>query len=157
MSFNRKFKQNFKRKNPKMRKLIFPAESYTLTPVKDKDGKEYLKCDDALIGRLELFWSGIENSPCSDLTKKEHKINKRLKESLRTVTRYKDDDEDARVALEGPQHLILEEDQYDLAKKLLEANKFYPKVSDVLSELWDIIDNAETFTPLKAVPADDSK
>lgn len=160
-NFQRKFNKNFKRKNPTMRKLIFAPETYNLTPVQDKDGKNtdksFLKHKTELVGLLELLWTGVINSPCTELSKKEHKVNKRLQASLETVTRYKDSDEDARVALEGRQELIIEEDEYELLKKLMEANKFFGKISSQVSDLWDVIDTAETFTPLKAVPANESK
>lgn len=130
-----------------MRKLIFPAESYTIK-------NSVLICDKAIVGVLELLWNGIEKSQ-AELSKKEHKVNKRLKESIELITRYKDKDEDSRVALEDKQELILEEDQYELLVKLLEGNKFTSLISKTVVALWDIVDNAETFTPLKAVPTDD--
>lgn len=140
-----------------MRKLIFPAESYTSTPVKDKEDKFFLKSDKGIIGVIELLWTGVVNSECKTLTKKEHKINKRLITSLESISRFKDDDEDSRVAFNGEQTLIIEEDEYELLKKLLEANTFFARVSGTLTDLWEIIDNAELFTPMKAVSSNETE
>jgi hypothetical protein len=150
-----KLNRKFNRRHPKMRKLIFPAQEYILEHYTDTQGKQlpktFLKAKGATIGIVELLWTVLIRSPAQDLTKKDLKTIKSVKVLLKNITRYKDCDEDSRVSIEGSNVLILEEEQYEIIKKLMEAFKFTAAVSDEVVDLWDIIDNAESFTPIQSV------
>jgi hypothetical protein len=122
-----------------MKILRFPAQAYI-----EKKGKLVVDSGDAIVGTLELLWAGVQNSPCSDLKLREHKANKRLKKKLREITCYRDEDKDSRISL-LEQTLILEEEEIEVMKKLLNANSFTAAISEELGELWDIIDSAEDY------------
>lgn len=127
-----------------MKKLIFPAETYVV----DSQTEALIykpESKRSIIGLLELLYTSIVTSPLSDMTKKDHKVNSALTDKLIGVTRYKDKQEDSRVSLEGDQALILEEPEYELMKKLVEANKFISRVSYDLTRLWDVIDSAQEY------------
>lgn len=127
-----------------MKKLIFIPETYVVDP--QTEALVYKPSDKrSIIGLLELLYTSIETSPLSEMTKKDHKVNSALKAKLIDVTRFKDKNEDSRVASEGTQVLILEEPEYELMKKLVEANKFISRVSYDLTRLWDVIDDAKEY------------
>lgn len=133
-----------------MRKIEFKAENYFLfedeaiLPDGTKKKISYLKCKDGFIGVFELLWSGVDRSN-KELAKKDHKVVKRLKSKLKEISRWRDKDEDARVLKEGVQIVILEEDEYNILKELLEANKFTSKISEIVDAMWDLIENAPDY------------
>lgn len=123
-----------------MRELTFPSESYELEnkiwKFKGKTG------DGKLIGLFELIWSGVNRSGKEDLKRRDHKIVKRLKAKLREISRYKDQDEDARILdVGGPYTVILEEDEFQMLKDLVDANKFSSIISDEVDAMWNYLDS----------------
>lgn len=127
-----------------MKQIVFDVEDYIYDGVK----YNYVKTDASQVGQFELLWAGVNNVQI-DLTKKEHKIIKRLKVKLREISIYKDNDKDSRILKLSTQQLILETDEYDIMKKLLESNRFLPRISDDVDALWEKIDNAPDYTPPK--------
>lgn len=119
-----------------MKKLIFPNEEYK----EEKGSWIYVKTEESVIGKLELLWLAIEHSELKDLKLRDHKSNKKLKKAIREITRFKDKDEDARIALPGEQSLVLEDAEFELLRRHIdEGNKFGSKVSDDLIALYDIL------------------
>lgn len=141
-----------------MRKLIFQPEQYELTDevIKgNKTGRQFLNPTKGVIGIFELLQSGVENSPLKGLTKKDFKVIKRLKESLFSLSRFKDEDEDSMcLQAGGPHELIIEEDEYDLMVRLFTsaADQFTSKIADQVDDVFGILEKAETFTAPKIVP-----
>ena len=132
-----------------MRKFIFALEHYEVEVINkervkqkiDEKEKEALVYQNGAIGLFELIWTAISISE-KKLNKKEHKVVKRLKKDLRSISRFKDEDEDSRVLNEGgPHELLIEEDEYDILKEILEDVKFRAAVSDEVADMWDFIDN----------------
>ncbi len=123
-----------------MKKLCFPDESYDFTK-KPYTYKPIL--ENRFIGLLELVWSAVDKSNLP-LDKETHAVNRRLKNKLIAATGFKDEDEDSRVASPGPHQLILENDELDLLKNHLEkGNIFSSKITEDISLVWEIIDNAK--------------
>lgn len=137
-----------------MRTLTFEPEPYTYKCVNEANFKAGVDSEkkygwvydgDGVIGILELFWTVFAASN-KQLTKKEAKICKRLRATLKTISRFKDEDEDSRILIEGGPHtVVLEEDEWDLAKELVNETKFKAVVSDEYDTLCDLLDNAKEF------------
>jgi hypothetical protein len=136
-----------------MKQINFSAEFHEFN--EEKKTFEYKGPD--FIGTFELLWNGVDHSPCQNLTKKDHKVIKRLKKKLREISVYKDSDEDARVLSSGSHILLLEGDEYEVLKKLLDANIFSAMVSDEVDTMYDLVDNAPEYQPPKpALVKDDN-
>lgn len=142
-----------------MRKITFRADEYKKECINeervkaglDTEKKEaYVYQGEGTIGLVELFWMHFIVSK-KELTKKEAKICKRLKTTLKGISRFKDNDEDSRIANEGPQTIVLEEDEWELAKELHENAKYKPVVAEEYDELGDLLDNAEKIEKPKLV------
>ena len=124
-----------------MRTLKFPADFYV--PGSSTTDFVYKKTDESMIGKLELLWQVVQNSPLTDLTKRDHRINRRLKQKIRAITMHKDKDQDSRITHPGPQTLILEEDEYALLMRHFDSQKFVSKASEDVDDLDLIITSAE--------------
>src|SRR5688500_4588412 len=117
MKLNRKLLKA-SRKN-KMRSITFQPEEYKWECINEERVKQGLDTEkkyawvfqgEGPVGIVELFWQVFMASQ-KQLTKKEHKVCKRLKATLKTISRFKDDDEDSRIIKEGGPHtILLEED-----------------------------------------------
>lgn len=155
MKLQRKLNRALKRN--RMRNLSFAAEIYVEDVAKNAEGKDisYLKyVGEGRLGIFELIWTALNITP-RELNKKEHKINKRLRAKFKEVSRYKDQDKDARVLNEGTQQVLIEEDEYELLKGLLEAVKFKSALSDEVDTMFEFIDNAPIVRPkLEVMPGE---
>lgn len=128
-----------------MKVIEFPPENYTW---KSKDKYEgYVLNGERVIGLLELLYAAVHKSPYTPLSESDHKLIKKIKKAIKQITMYKDKDEDSRIASEGPQKLLLEDTQYELMIKLVKANSFLSSISDEYSDLLDILNNPQEFTP----------
>src|SRR5258705_3186138 len=94
IEWRRKVNLNRKRGIRVMRRLKFSEDTYEL----DESNKRYNYKGSfgsgKVIGLFELIWTGINKSSKGDLTKKDHKIIKRLKAKLREVSIFRDTDQD---------------------------------------------------------------
>jgi hypothetical protein len=159
MKTNRRFKKLYKKRNPLMREIKFPAETYV-----EKDNselieqakaqnipvklKKWLECDNEFkCGKLELIDVMISKMSELKMDKKKHKVNKKLRAKFKDITRYKDEDKDARVTLDGAQTLVLEDAEYDLLKEHMDSAtpKMAARISDLLTDVWDLVDEAREF------------
>lgn len=129
-----------------MRKIVFTGEVY---------GGEPYRCLDGIVGKFELLWIGIVKSPYGtrqgeQLSRKEHKVIKGLKKKLKDISIYKDGDQDSRIIFyPHTKECWLENDEYSLLIRLLEANSFSAAVSETLTDLYDLLDDTkeEELTP----------
>lgn len=126
-----------------MRKINFPSEYYSYSDNSNK----FL--GDGLVGLFELLWTTVANSPLgvrngeSPLTRKEHKVIKGLKIKLKFISIYKDSDKDSRIIGQGKKEIWLENDEYSLLIRLIEANNISSKVSDTYTDLMDLLDSSQ--------------
>lgn len=123
-----------------MKQLSFPPASYTF-----KEGSYiYDKTDSSIVAPLELLWTVIQESPLQDLKRADHRTNIALKKAIREITIFKDKDKDSRISI-NPQILVLEDAQFELLKRHLNANIFSSRVSEDVETLWNIIESAKEY------------
>lgn len=149
-----------------MRKLTFPHEAYSEVFINEKqvklakangielDPHYALVCqNEDKVGLLEMLFSMISKGTEVKMDKKKHKTNKRLRNKLKEISRFKDNDEDQRVLKDGgPHDVILEDAEWDLLKEHLDSAtpKISPTLSGTLEALLDLVDAAEEYKPTPA-------
>lgn len=129
-----------------MKRLSFSDEpSYIYNEV----DKSYTVVKPSRIGMFEMLWGAINHSPYGQIdrnnkiTRSEHKKIKSIKTKMRSISHFKDKDQDSRILLDPMLTVFLEEEEYLLLIKLLEANSFQAAISEEVATLWEIIEDAE--------------
>lgn len=144
-----------------MKQLIFPSEVYVQKLINEEavkiagvSPKYVLVCQNELkCGLFELLDIILSKLSEKKLDKKGHKTNKKLRTKLKEISRYKDADEDARILKELSQTLLLEDAEYELLKEHIDSGvqKVTPRMSELVSDLYDLIDNAQDWKPPLAI------
>lgn len=119
-----------------MRKQEFPLEVYTL------DNEVYTYVGDNKVGKFELIWILLMRLSTLECDKKQHKVMKKIKTKLKSISVWKDKDHDARVCISAST-IVWEDEEYELLKKHLEnaTPKVTIKLSELVTDLWDDLDN----------------
>lgn len=139
-----------------MRELKFGPEVYEEKVINEDavkiagvEPKKALVCQNEFkCGLFELLDTGISKLTEVKQDKKKHKTNKKLRKKFKEISIYKDSDQDSRVCPRGGS-VLLEDSEYDLLKEHLESAtpKFSARVSELLDDLWTLIDEAKEVTP----------
>lgn len=129
-----------------MKKLSFSEEpAYTYN---EKD-KCYEIVKPSRIGILEMIWAAINHTPYGQIdrnnriTRSEHKKIKSIKNRIVAITVFKDKDHDSRILLNPSNALFLEDEEYILLIKLIDAISYQAAVSEEVATMWEIIEDAE--------------